>query len=164
MRFSSNSLLAASLFICGSKNSPMAQDYNSMEETMRPAFDAMDTDGNGVLSLEELSSGMIEKWEQVFWKQIDKDNNGIVDEAEFITLTGNAISLQPDKSSFSDMDTDSDGKITKEEVTVYAKNMVRDQIFQQSDLDGDGSITFDEMFGHVLATMGKKGGRGGDEL
>mmetsp|Transcript_25163 Transcript_25163/g.38414 ORF Transcript_25163/g.38414 Transcript_25163/m.38414 type:complete len:213 (+) Transcript_25163:143-781(+) len=68
----------------------------------------------------------------------------------------------PEPNLFKDIDTDEDGKISKDEVGVYFKNMGQDEVpqelWEREDSDKDGFISWEEF-------SGPKGGNPmGDEL
>jgi Ca2+-binding EF-hand superfamily protein len=101
----------------------------------RLAFDAADTDGDGVVSLGELARDAAHGF-----ATLDKDGDQRLTPAE----------LGPhDAALFSRVDTDRDGVLTFKEVMA---NKIR--AFEAGDKDQDGGLSFEEMVTSVESEVG----------
>jgi calcium-dependent protein kinase len=124
-------------------------------------FQALDTNGDGQLSQDELESGYAkilgkEKAKQEvarIFRMVDTDGNGSIDYSEFVTACINKESIlskkrlkaafrifDKDNSGGIDMDElkeifNNSGKLTNEEISLMIKEM---------DINGDGEIQFEE--------------------
>lgn len=78
-----------------------------VEQHQAERFQRMDTDGNGVLSAEELYNGLQRERAERLHKWMDKDGDGTVSQEEF-----NAMRL----NKFSRLDKDGDGALSKDEL------------------------------------------------
>ena len=101
----------------------------------------IDGNGDGVISDDEAASRV----EGVFYA-MDADNSGDVTEAEFMAVrmgpgegrNADRMARMQDwkKSRFAEMDTDKDGKVTKEQFLAAGKAR-----FASADTDKDGKVT-----------------------
>lgn len=124
-------------------------------------FKAFDTNGDGMLSKEEIKEG----YEKIFGQsmnhdEIDKlfaavdiDGSGFIDYSEFVVATMNEKNLFSEKklkAAFKMFDKDDSGFISKEEVrdSLYRIQKFTEaeinEIISQVDENGDGEISFDE--------------------
>ncbi|MCQ2816650.1 MAG: protein kinase [archaeon] len=138
-----------------------SRSSNKEKAKMDKVFKAMDTNGDGMLSLEEIKAGIAQiskespglkmsEVEAVF-ASIDTDGSGVIDYNEFLaaTLTN---SIENDEKALRDafnmFDIDGSGKISKEEVATIFKSTPDAEyikkIFKKYDKNGDGEIDFDE--------------------
>lgn len=139
----------------------IATQLNEKEiKTLKETFLALDKNGDGTLTLDEIKGGckkntvsLPSNFEQVF-KSIDSDNSGSIDYTEFIAATmENSFQYREDLcwSAFRVFDADCDGKITIQELQKALKTndmgmseeKVR-EVIAEFDKNGDGCIDFDE--------------------
>ena len=126
-------------------------------------FKDWDTNGDGVLSKEEIINGYRKTYGKVdeneienMIKSIDLDGNGVIDYNEFLACSINKDKILRNdnlKICFDEFDTDKSGKISVDEVSSIFKqgnnennndmeafkNMVKN-----ADENGDGEISFEE--------------------
>jgi calcium-dependent protein kinase len=125
-------------------------------------FQALDVNGDGSISLEELKEGLAEKenGETLYnmLKAADTDNSGEIDYTEFIAATLDAQTYMRNdylRSAFDIFDVDGSGKIDAEEIVrilgsedVKMENLPNLETIQKyikdNDQDGDGEIDFNE--------------------
>jgi calcium-dependent protein kinase len=125
-------------------------------------FRALDKNGDGKLSIEEVKEGMVKANMEVpqalddMLKGIDCDGGGDIDYSEFLAATLERKQyLRRDVlwSAFRLFDLDGDGKITREELSRVLNNadvhqligtQKLDRIIAEVDADGDGAIDFEE--------------------
>ena len=124
-------------------------------------FKAIDIDGDGSLSKEEILHGYEEHFgvpiteEQVdeMFEKIDLDGNGTIDYTEFVMATieeKNLITNERLKMAFKMFDKDNSGALSPDEIkevlcfdsSVDPSEV--DQIIAEVDENGDGEIQFDE--------------------
>jgi len=132
-------------------------------------FSALDTNGDGVLSLSEVRDGFVKLFgadsqevadvENLF-RTVDLDGSGVIDYTEFCAAgIGQQMSTQEDVlwAAFKTFDKDDDGTISVKEISdvlsqadvkkVWTQEVcqkVAQDIFDKFDKDGDGTITFKE--------------------
>lgn len=124
-------------------------------------FQAIDKNGDGKLSKEELLEGCVKVFgkqmsvEQIdsIFSKVDMDMSGAIDYNEFLLATINESKILSEKNlreAFNFMDRDSNGFITLEEirdVLDQSKEVPEDQwrmIVKEVDRDNDGKICFEE--------------------
>lgn len=129
---------------------------------MGKLFKTLDKNNDGVLTVDEISSGLKElefhtakELEQVI-KSMDTDGSGTIDYTEFIAASmDKAIYMKQEKlfMAFKALDLDGSGKISKDELKKvlgseeqfknkddkYWDNMIR-----EADKNGDGEIDYNE--------------------
>ena len=124
---------------------------------LKDAFQKIDVNGDGMLTLEELKNAInqnpevhVMNIEQIF-KTIDTDNSGVINYTEFLAASiDKRIYLQEDKlrDAFKLFDEDKSGKISKSEISKVLKfkksGAEMTKLFEKYDLNGDGEIDFDE--------------------
>merc|ERR1740129_1029829 len=137
------------------------------------AFKQFDSDGNGSIDKEELTSALRSSGGNFTQQDIDAlfaagdcDGNGEIDYEEFIALMCPSASdivekfrskyksLNDVKAAFKRFDRDGDGALTKDELAAAMKSSGEsysdvevDAIFSLGDVDGDGEITLEEFIG-----------------
>jgi len=142
-------------------------------QDLHKIFVALDTDGDGVLSSQELRDGFMRmrlnlppNFDQLV-REIDTNQSGKIDYTEFLAA---GISQQYyDKESacraaFRVFDLDGDGKITKEELkqvlgTHFADNFNNrsiDDIIKEADSNNDGCVDFDEFLAMMRASNSRR--------
>jgi len=139
----------------------IATQLNEKEiKTLKETFLALDKNGDGTLSLEEIKIGCKknniarpQNFDSVF-SSIDSDNSGVIDYTEFIAATmENSFQYREDLcwSAFRVFDIDGDGKITVQELQKALKSsdmsMSEEKIadiIAEFDKNKDGCIDFDE--------------------
>jgi len=126
----------------------------------RKTFEALDTNGDGVLTLNELQNGLMctgvttSDFEQIM-NGVDTDGNGVIDYTEFLAATLKKESyIQRDccLTAFSVFDWDGDGKISQEDLGKVLGNGGMEEDFaedatdmlQQIDRNGDSMVDFEE--------------------
>ena len=130
---------------------------DSEVKKLKDAFQKIDVNGDGMLTLEELKNAInlnpevhVMNIEQIF-KTIDTDNSGVINYTEFLAASiDKRIYLQEDKlrDAFKLFDEDKSGKISKSEISKILKfkksGAEMTKLFEKYDLNGDGEIDFDE--------------------
>jgi len=101
-------------------------------------FDVLDQDQNGVLTLSEFRELAKNKarMEQAF-SRLDEDGNGLLSRTE-LGLDGRRLLRRAD--------TDDDGQLSREEMTVFFNNEDNEPLFIQMDENGDGQLERHEYF------------------
>lgn len=140
-------------------------------EEMKDVFQSLDTNKDGTLTIDEILDGfkrgnvsMPDDFRDSLTK-IDTDGSGNIDYTEFIaaTLTQKQYTRKEAVwAAFRVFDKDGDGQITKAELASILKDeavstkilaeMV-EQMMKECDLDGDGSISWEE-FNKMMETTG----------
>ena len=129
-------------------------DIRDLKET----FMALDKNGDGTITFEELKSGLGHKENAdtliELLKGADTDKSGSIDYTEFLAATMDAqIYLRDDylRTAFDMFDTDGSGKIDKQElIGILSGDDIQSQIpkdqliqyLQEVDQNGDGEIDF----------------------
>ena len=127
------------------------------------AFEYYDKDGDGIITLKELSSiirnfgkNPTDKQLQEMMDEIDIDGNGTIDFNEFITLIIKQmkdLDLEEEmKEAFNVFDKDGNKSLTSHEMRTIFLNLKGkgipeieiEQMIQAADLDGDGTIDYEE--------------------
>ena len=157
----------------------MAAHLNEKEvENLKKQFLALDEDGSGLVTIEELKGifkdprlKMSEDDVEVLLGEFDLDGSGAVDLTEFMVLMGNkknkglqelfhkAIILRSAiRKRFQEFDKNGDGYITKKEFRGVMRKQKKitetqlDAMVKQADKNGDGKIDYDEFL--VMMTKG----------
>jgi calcium-dependent protein kinase len=130
-------------------------------KTLREQFQAMDANGDGMLSMQELTDGMnkagmasmSDELQQII-REIDSDQSGQIDYTEFLAAAlDKKHYLEKDMlwSAFCVFDKNGDGKLSKEELRqvladeAIGKGMQEvEDLMREVDKDGSGEIDFDE--------------------
>ena len=126
-------------------------------------FKDWDTNGDGVLSKEEIINGYKKTYGKVdeneienMIKSIDLDGNGVIDYNEFLTCSMNKDKILRNDNlriCFNEFDTDGSGKISIDEISNIFKRGNQDnkedleafkKMIKDADENGDGEISFDE--------------------
>ena len=144
-------------------NTYITTQYISASDTkqLREVFRAMDKNGDGKLSKEELleeytrimgEEDALEEVERIM-KEVDSDYNGFIDYSEFLkgSIDSNKIlSVENLKLAFQMFDQDGNGKISAAELRkatsgngLYDKQLWN-EIISEVDLNGDGEIDMHE--------------------
>ena len=132
-------------------------------QELEKQFKEWDTNGDGVLSRDEIINGYKKTYGKVdeneidnMIKAIDLDGNGVIDYNEFL-----ACSMHKDKIlrnenlrlCFNEFDTDGSGKISVDEISNIFKRGEKDnkedaeafkKMIKDADENGDGEISFEE--------------------
>jgi calcium-dependent protein kinase len=129
-------------------------------QMLRDTFQMMDKDNDGVLSKQELITGLTkiygnkaflaEEIDQLL-DNIDLNGNGVIDYSEFVTATADYKKLCTEnnlKQAFDKFDLDGNGEITLEELREVLGGDEADEdiknIIKAVDKNGDGQINFEE--------------------
>jgi len=125
-------------------------------QELRRTFQALDENGDGVLTVQEIRDGMRKQGVRIpqdlegIIRNLDTDGSGKVDYTEFIasTLTSTEY-MRKDVmwAAFRVFDADGDGSITPEELAKLLRPIdpsLVGQMLGEADLNGDGRISFDE--------------------
>lgn len=127
-------------------------------EKLWQAFKVLDADGNGAISAEELGviirslgQNLTEKGLRELIGEIDVDSSGTINFEEFKTLMVAKVGDRQSrlKLAFSAFDEDDSGEITAAELRTVMSNFgltdaELNEMLQEVDHDGDGSINFNE--------------------
>jgi calcium-dependent protein kinase len=131
-------------------------------QALQDTFRALDQDGDGTLSAEEVRSALVKQGLAVpqaldtILRRVDCNGSGGVDYTEWLAATiDQKLYMERDVlwAAFRSFDLDGDGRITREELdkvlngdqvqkTLGANKI--DQMIRQFDTNGDGIIDFDE--------------------
>lgn len=140
------------------------------KEQIDRVFRAMDLNGDGKLSKDEIKGGYAEYFgrslndteiDEMFEK-VDADCSGAIDYSEFVVATMNEKNLLSNnklQSAFKMFDKDGGGSISIDEikqVLSFGQNLdeaVVKKIIEQVDADGDGEISFDEFAQMMLKNI-----------
>eukprot|EP00521_Asterionellopsis_glacialis_P000199 CAMPEP_0195255220 /NCGR_PEP_ID=MMETSP0706-20130129/5516_1 /TAXON_ID=33640 /ORGANISM="Asterionellopsis glacialis, Strain CCMP134" /LENGTH=225 /DNA_ID=CAMNT_0040308041 /DNA_START=104 /DNA_END=781 /DNA_ORIENTATION=- len=134
----------------------------SQREREEAAFHSMDTDKDGKISKSELGDFFKQAGGEMtdeFWDESDLDNDGFLSWEEFVSDANSKEHQkqeQKDELDFEynvnvlgilDTKTDKDGKISKSELSELFKQQggeLTDEFWDESDLDNDGFISWEE--------------------
>lgn len=131
------------------------------KKALQEVFQAIDANGDGKLSKEELLNGcskvfgesMSKEQVDAIFEKVDVDGSGTIDYHEFLVATANedaVFSVKNLKEAFNYMDKYGSGEITLKEIKeVLGQSQdipddVWEQIIAEADKNGDGVISFDE--------------------
>ncbi|KAL2902031.1 Calcium-dependent protein kinase 13 [Bienertia sinuspersici] len=130
-------------------------------EDIKEMFKKIDTDEDGIVSVEELKAGLLkhgsqlgESEVQMLIEAVDTFGKGTLDYGEFLAVSLHLQKMANDEhlhKAFSYFDKDGNGYIEPEELQnalmedgVDDSTNVANDIFQEVDTDKDGKISFDE--------------------
>ncbi|CAI0425355.1 unnamed protein product [Linum tenue] len=137
-------------------------DFLSVEEVedIKEMFKKMDTDNDGIVSIEELKVGLrnqsqlAEPEVQLLIEAVDTNGKGTLDYSEFLAVSLHLQRMAHDehlRKAFSYFDKDGNGYIEPEELRDALMEDgaddctdVANDIFQEVDTDKDGKISYDE--------------------
>merc|ERR1712086_669278 len=131
------------------------------KESIDKVFRAMDVNGDGKLSKEEIKNGYLEFFGKMMtdedvdemFAKVDADGSGEIDYSEFVVATMNEKNLLSNnklQTAFKMFDKDGGGSISTDEirqVLSFGQNLdekVVNDIIKQVDANGDGEISFEE--------------------
>jgi len=146
------------------------------EETigdLREAFGLFDKDGDGTITLKELTSVMAslgqdptdEELRQMI-REVDNDNSGSIEFEEFCVLMAKNMTDRDNeedlKEAFKIFDADSSGSITREELKDTLQSVMGgteeslqedeiDELIKEADIDGDGQVNYEEFVKVMMA-------------
>jgi len=108
----------------------------------------MDTDGNGVLTKEELGANIVTKFRTDAMVEADTNNDGVISESEFES----SDIVEYLQESFAKVDLDGNKEISVKEIeAVVIKHLEKmeelDTMIASADRNGDGVISRDEFPG-----------------
>ncbi len=146
----------------------MAKHHGETYGDKRAKLAEMDTNGDGAVSLDELTTAATAKIQEKFTK-MDANGDGQVTEDELTSRKGKGKKGKHGGKyggkhggkyggimSFDSLDANDDGTVALDELTAYAQ-----EIFTKMDANGDGQVTKDEL--KALKRKGKKGKRHHDK-
>ena len=132
-------------------------------QELEKQFKDWDTNGDGVLSKEEIINGYKKTYGKVdeyeienMIKSIDLDGNGVIDYNEFLACSMNKDKILRNDNlriCFNEFDKDGSGKISIDEISNIFKKGDQDnkedleafkKMIKDADENGDGEISFDE--------------------
>lgn len=123
-------------------------------EDMRAAFVALDRDGNGSLSKQELVQGLKSMGHAMstarfneMYKWLDSNENSKLDYSEWLCATMEPAIISAESSIrelFEFFDTDDNGYVSHEELLHVASAEEAEDVFAQSDTSKDGRIDYEE--------------------
>jgi len=130
-------------------------------ETLQNTFRALDKNGDGMLSPQEVKEGLANLGMKVpagledIFKNVDSNGSGNIDYSEFLAATiDKQVLMQKDVcwEAFRVFDTDGDGKLSRDELGSLLKDHVQSNLddakikkmIAEVDDTGDGCIDFDE--------------------
>jgi calcium-dependent protein kinase len=133
----------------------------SEKEKLAKIFKALDANGDGKLSKEEIMGGYEEHFGKLLneeevdklFNDVDTDKSGFIDYSEFIVATMSSkknLSEEKLQAAFKLFDTDGNGTISKEELTNVLSTSGQltpetiEDILKQADENDDGEIEFSE--------------------
>lgn len=139
------------------------------KEYLEKIFKALDKNGDGHLSKEEILEGYEEHFgipineEDVdkMMKNVDIDGNGVIEYTEFVMATmneKNMVSNEKLQQAFKMFDKDGSGTITPDEIKEVLgfdssiSEKALDNIIREVDENGDGVIQFEE-FVHMMKKL-----------
>mmetsp|Transcript_142627 Transcript_142627/g.246878 ORF Transcript_142627/g.246878 Transcript_142627/m.246878 type:complete len:529 (+) Transcript_142627:106-1692(+) len=140
------------------------EDIQALQQTFR----ALDTNGDGLLSPEEIREGLAQQGLQVpqelqdILKSVDLTGSGQMDYTEFVAASmDKKLFMKRDIcwQAFRVFDLDGDGKITKDELgKVLSGDKLRGafdagklgRIISEADKDGDGCVDFEEFVAMMM--------------
>jgi Ca2+-binding EF-hand superfamily protein len=127
----------------------LSQQKLNKGEFLGASFDKMDADKDG-----KISRGEYLKIHEERFDKFDVNDDGYLTEEEVKETTGHMSeeakkkALQKAKIRFDSIDTDRDGKISKEEwISAHPDRPEAETVFDEIDTDGDGYITKKELKG-----------------
>jgi len=139
-------------------------------ETMRAAFLALDKDGNGTLSKQELKAGlksmgqtMSEAHFEEMYHWLDSNENSTLDYSEWLCATMEPSIIAAESSIrelFDYFDSDADGELSREELCRVTGAEEAKGILEQHDTSKDGFIDFHEfktMVEHIAQVRSRAG-------
>lgn len=101
----------------------------------KPTFDALDADGNGLISQAEMEAAG-----EIRFNRIDANADGLLSKEEIIAQQTARASSRVDRM-IDRLDTDSDGQLSQAELEARPR---RGEVFSRLDANDDGSISKDE--------------------
>mmetsp|Transcript_120202 Transcript_120202/g.336524 ORF Transcript_120202/g.336524 Transcript_120202/m.336524 type:complete len:524 (-) Transcript_120202:175-1746(-) len=130
-------------------------------DDMRVAFMAQDTNGDGVLSLEEVKNGMRQSGVKLSdqeieakFRDLDSDSNGRIFYIEWLSATLDQSAIVSEghmKEMFEFFDRDGSGLISRSELLSFLQGDEVDNLLQEGDTGKDGNIDFKEFKAICLA-------------
>jgi Ca2+-binding EF-hand superfamily protein len=118
----------------------------------RPSFEQLDTNGDGVITLEEIQAKAGDKF-----AESDTNGDGLLDVAE-LTAAAERERSQMIERMMEKKDTNGDGMLSQEEMAP--RNPER--LFERADTDGNGAISLEEWEAAKKNMRGPRGGHGSD--
>ncbi|KAG4914012.1 hypothetical protein AAZX31_19G229600 [Glycine max] len=133
------------------------------------AFCLFDKDGDGCITIEELSTAIRSLDEnptveelQIMMNEVDMDGNGTIEFGEFLNLMARKMketeAEEELKEAFRVFDKDHDGYISPSELRSVMRTIGEkvtdeevEQMVKEADLDGDGLIDYEEFVRMMLA-------------
>jgi calcium-dependent protein kinase len=165
--------IGESLSLTYAANAYIAAQLLTKEETeeVDELFRAMDTDGDGILTKDEIKASyqdilgrsLSDDEAEAMFDRVDADASGTIGYSEFVVATLNSDILHTGnrlRSTFNKMDTDGSGAISKAELNgllslfeTTLDDAELDDMMKRADVDGDGEISYDEFVALVTSSF-----------
>jgi calcium-dependent protein kinase len=165
--------MGGSMSLACAANAYITAQLLTKEETeeVDELFRAMDIDGDGILTKEEIKASyqeilgrnLSDDEVDAMFDRIDADASGTIGYSEFVVATLNSDILHTGnklRSTFNKIDADGSGAIDKSELNILLSLFETtldeeelDDMMKRADVDGDGEISYDEFVALVTSSF-----------
>lgn len=120
----------------------------------RPTFEALDADGNGAITAEEIQAQLDERFNEA-----DADGDGSISREEFIARAQTGAAERAERM-FDRLDADGDGTLSRDVLAArQRRGPSPERMIERLDTDGDGAVS-EEEFQAGMERRAERGGRG----